>query len=894
MRKQLFLFALLLATPLCLSAQSFHDQPARETPEWFRKGVTYQVMPRCMSEEGTLKGAEAHLERLLDLGVNTVYLLPVNVADTDMDRAYWSPRQIKSGFDDPRNPYRAGDYFHVDPEYGTDQDLKDFINHAHRIGQKVLLDLVFLHCGPGAGVVREHPEYFQHNEDGSVKNGPWRFPIFDFSRQETREFFKGIMLYYVRDFGADGFRLDVADGIPLDFWEEARKALDEFRPGIVLVAEGRKPENTLYAFDANYNWPVCLDAVNVLLRNSVVAPDKCDASLIRKAHEEYFARCPKGTLLWNFYDNHDRSTDCMHNRFEKIRGYERCTLGQAFDFALDGVPFLFSGEEVCYDKRVSLFGHKDCWIDWKAYLDTPHAVERKANIKAWVAMRKNYSALTDGETIWIDNDQPKAVVSFKRHDGVSEDVLFIGNFSGKLVRVTLADGTKCMLKPWGFVFGPRSKVLNEAGKARETPDWFREGVSYQIIPRTMSEQGTLKGAEAELERLRSIGINTVYLLPVNEADADMDQSKWAPWQVKSGFNEPRNPYRAADYFHVDPEYGTDRDLKDFVEHAHQLGMHVILDLVFAHCGPTARVMKQHPEYFQYNPDGTMKLTRWNFPVFDFGRQDTRAYMRSIMYYYIADYNVDGFRLDVADQIPLDFWEEARTVVDVMNPDFVMVAEGRNPGNTLYAFNADYGWPVCDSVRKLMKLSVQKPEECDASTIRAAHEKFTDTYPKGTLLWNMLDNHDIATKAAPEDRHERLWGYERCTLAMAYTFAVDGVPFLFNGEEVCYDKYVSFYRHKDHWINWKEETVKPRAAERSANIKAWSAMRKTYSALTRGETFWIDNDQPKSVISFKRHDGVSQDVIFVGNFSDKKVRVKLADGTKYKLEPWGFVFEPLAF
>ena len=75
MRKQLFLSALLMATPLCLSAQSLHDQPARETPEWFRKGVTYQVMPRCMSEEGTLKGAEAHLERLLDLGVNTVYLL---------------------------------------------------------------------------------------------------------------------------------------------------------------------------------------------------------------------------------------------------------------------------------------------------------------------------------------------------------------------------------------------------------------------------------------------------------------------------------------------------------------------------------------------------------------------------------------------------------------------------------------------------------------------------------------------------------------------------------------------------------------------------------------------------------------------------------------------------
>ena len=450
------LAGLLLFGSLSVSAQSFHDQPARQTPDWFRKGLTYQLSPRAMSEEGTLKGAEAHLERLKDLGVNTVYLLPVNIADTDMDRTYWSPRQIKSGFEDPRNPYRAGDYFHVDPEYGTDQDLKDFIDHSHDLGMKVILDLVFYHCGPGAQVVRQHPEYFQHDEDGKLTVGPWKFPIFDYTRRDVREYIKTVMRYYVADFNVDGFRLDVADRIALDFWEEARAALDEFRPGIVMVAEGQKPENTAYAFDANYNWPVCLRGVNDLLRNSIVAPEKCDASAIRTAYENYMSQCPKGTLMWNFYDNHDRSNECYENRFEVYRGYERCTLGQAFDFALDGVPFLFNGEEVCFDKRVSIFGHKDCWIDWKAYQDTPHAIERQQNIRKWVAMRKEFSALTDGETIWIDNDQPKAVVSFLRHDGVSPDVYFIGNFSDKKVKVKLSDGTKYKLEPWGFVFGPKN------------------------------------------------------------------------------------------------------------------------------------------------------------------------------------------------------------------------------------------------------------------------------------------------------------------------------------------------------------------------------------------------------------------------------------------------------
>jgi glycosidase len=252
----------------------------------------------------------------------------------------------------------------------------------------------------------------------------------------------------------DGFRLDVADSIPLDFWEEARQDLEIIRPGIVLVAEGQKPENLIYAFDANYGWPVC-NIVRKYMRESTEGKEDIDAASLRKAHEKWTSSCPKGGLSWNFMENHDISTDSFEKRHEKVWGYERCTLAMAYCFAIDGVPFIFTGEEVCYDMRVSLFGHKDCWIDWKACLDTPHAIERKANIQTWVAMRKAYSALTDGETVWIDNDQPASVLSFLRHDGVSPDVYFIGNFSDKKVKVKLSDGTKYKLEPWDFFFGAK-------------------------------------------------------------------------------------------------------------------------------------------------------------------------------------------------------------------------------------------------------------------------------------------------------------------------------------------------------------------------------------------------------------------------------------------------------
>ena len=102
-----------------------HMQDARKSPEWFTRGVMYQIQPRAFTPEGTLKAAAEKLPYLKDLGVTIAYLVPVMKMDTDMDKGFWSPRQIKSGFDNPKNQYRISDYFHVDEEYGTDADLRD-------------------------------------------------------------------------------------------------------------------------------------------------------------------------------------------------------------------------------------------------------------------------------------------------------------------------------------------------------------------------------------------------------------------------------------------------------------------------------------------------------------------------------------------------------------------------------------------------------------------------------------------------------------------------------------------------------------------------------------------------------------------------------------------------
>ena len=125
MKKLLMILSLAVLSRVGLGANAWM-QEARKTPAWFTEGVMYQIQPRAFTPEGTLKTAAQKLPYLKDLGVTIVYLVPVMKMDTSMDKSFWSPRQIRSGFENPKNQYRIADYFHVDEEYGTDQDLADF------------------------------------------------------------------------------------------------------------------------------------------------------------------------------------------------------------------------------------------------------------------------------------------------------------------------------------------------------------------------------------------------------------------------------------------------------------------------------------------------------------------------------------------------------------------------------------------------------------------------------------------------------------------------------------------------------------------------------------------------------------------------------------------------
>ncbi len=452
LKKLLASFCLITALTSMSIAQDYGAYQARKVPGWFIEGYTYQISPRAFTKEGTIKAAAEKLPYLKDLGVGTVYLCPVFVMDDDMDVSGWSLGQLGSGYGNPKNPYRISDYFHVDEEFGTDEDLRDFIRRAHSLGIRVLLDMVYSHCGPRAVFIKDHPEFLKYDENGKVIETWWHFPALNFDSESLRTYLKTNMLYFVCDFGADGFRCDVSDSIPIDFWEEARVELEKVRPDIVIVAEGKRKSNTIKAFDANYEWEIVYKCAFLLLKNPDALKDEGGAAAIRKKYESYLSEYPKGTRVWRFTENHGTATDAWDKRDEAVYGHDNQELGLAFCFALDGIPLVYNGQEICDASRHSIFSKKGtACIDWTRSGED-YAIRRSELLRKWAKMRKDYSCLVEGRVEWLDNDRPDKVCSFKRTDGKSKDVIFVANCTSDKVRVRLSDGTKYTLGPWGYIF----------------------------------------------------------------------------------------------------------------------------------------------------------------------------------------------------------------------------------------------------------------------------------------------------------------------------------------------------------------------------------------------------------------------------------------------------------
>ena len=318
-------------------------------PEWSKAAVIYEVNVRQYTPQGTFAALQTHLPRLKALGVDVLWLMPVQ------------PIGVKNRKGKLGSYYAISDYTAINPEYGTERDFKAFVDAAHQQGLRVILDWVANHTAHDHEWVTARPTYHERRSDGSLINArdnegketDWTdVAELDYRNGELRRTMIDEMRWWVDRFGLDGFRCDVAGGVPMDFWVEARTALKAVRPDVFLLAEAETSEMHA-AFDMTYGWELHH------LLNAIAQGKDSTPSLDR-----YFAKQDsvygRGAYRMYFTSNHDENS-WQGSELERM-GANHVPAFVLSATVQNSMPLVYTGQEVSMRKRLRFF-EKDT-VEW--------------------------------------------------------------------------------------------------------------------------------------------------------------------------------------------------------------------------------------------------------------------------------------------------------------------------------------------------------------------------------------------------------------------------------------------------------------------------------------------------------------------------------------------------
>ncbi|MBN1416669.1 MAG: alpha-glucosidase C-terminal domain-containing protein [Bacteroidales bacterium] len=360
------------------------------------------------------------------------------------------------------------------------------------------------------------------------------------------------------------------------------------------------------------------------------------------------------------------------------------------------------------------------------------------------------------------------------------------------------------------------KVINTAGISQVNHvEWSKDAVIYEVNIRQYSPEGTFKAVENDLPRLKELGVDIIWLMPVfpiGEVNRKATQSVMVE-EMKDPAERKRilgSYYATRDYLSVNPEYGTTEDFKSLVKKIHELGMYVILDIAINHTAWDHPWVKEHPGYYmRINPDSipwnkqwmkehpayfkklkSLKMTYpihpsefdwWDVAELNFDNEDLQKEFIKIFTYWITEFDVDGYRCDHAHGVPLDFWEQLRPELDKIKPVF-MLAESEEPEHHLKAFNMTYDWKLHHIFNDIAK------NKKDAWAI-AEHFQWIDTvYPENSFLMQFTSNHDENSWAGTE--FERMGHGARTFAVLAAT--LPDMLLIYNGQESAFNKRLKFF------------------------------------------------------------------------------------------------------
>jgi glycosidase len=414
------------------------------------------------------------------------------------------------------------------------------------------------------------------------------------------------------------------------------------------------------------------------------------------------------------------------------------------------------------------------------------------------------------------------------------------------------------------------------------PPWCKNAVMYQVNTRQFSQQGNFKGVQAQLPRLKALGVDILYLMPIHPiGELHRKGSLGSPYAVK-------------DYLNVNPEFGSLADFKALVQAIHQHGMYVIIDWVANHSAWDNVLVASHPHWYSRDYKGDFHPTPWwdwdDIIDFDFSHTALQEYMANAMCYWVEECDIDGFRCDVAGFVPTDFWVRVRQQLETIKP-VLMLAEWESRDLHYEAFDLTYAWTWNESLHGICmgKLGIEK-----LFKYYSWHEK---TYPRDAIKLTFVSNHDKNTWDGTE--FEQFADGLHCALVLSFTG--DGMPLIYNGQEAASPKRLAFFERDP--IEWREHPI-------SDMYRQLINLKKTNSALANGASGalmrHIPNSVPSKVFSFVRQHANNK-VFVLLNFSAQaqevecfghlhhgsyqayftQQNVEIGATSKIKLDAWGY-------
>ena len=413
---------------------------------------------------------------------------------------------------------------------------------------------------------------------------------------------------------------------------------------------------------------------------------------------------------------------------------------------------------------------------------------------------------------------------------------------------------------------PAPKPVEDAATVAATPEWVEDAVIYEIYLRSFTPEGTFRAVIPRLDELQALGVTVLWLMPIHPIGEARKKGVLG------------SPYAIRDYKDVNPRFGTMDDFQALVDEVHERGMRIIIDLVANHTAWDNAWVEAHPEWYTADSTGTIihpDGTDWtDVADLDYENPDLREAMRGAMRFWVENVGIDGYRCDVADLVPMDFWSEAIDELRAIKP-VLMLAEGGRPELYAAGFDLVYGWDTYNALKAIWRGT-------PADTLFTVLTAEAANYPTGTDRMRFTTNHDeTAWDATPLTL---FGGAEGAKAAAAIAATLPGAFLLYNGQEVADTQQLPLFEKVD--IDWSRDPVMRAFYDDLLDQRAAT------KALDGDRVEPIPHEASSDLIAFYRIADADTALVTV-NVRDREVTTTLPGMEPMTLPPYGWRIETMS-